>query len=284
MIDRFVLIIGAMRCGTTSLYQYLAQHPEVAPCVDKEPSFFSNDTCWNKGLAWYQSLWSWRPGTHKVALEASTNYSKVSLFPYTADRIATIDAEFRFIYIMRNPIERIESHYTLAAAKGWGESARPLREGIHPDLIDLSRYAMQLNEYYKRFPRRNILLLNFDDLKCDAAKVMRRVCGFLDIDLSYEFKDLDVVHNSNMGRRPGELGHRLYRLRTWIPFWTQIAAAVTPRWRNAVQRILAREDASNVKLSAEQREFVVRALADDLRQLQTKLGFDISSWGLQAET
>ena len=120
MIDRLVVIIGGMRCGTTSLFTWLSQHPQVCACIDKEPAFFSNDSIWNNGLDWYRSLWESDSARHRVALEASTNYSKAAIFPRTAERLRTTAPNARLIYLMRDPIARLEFHYTLGRAKGWG--------------------------------------------------------------------------------------------------------------------------------------------------------------------
>ena len=123
MIDRFVLIIGAMKCGTTSLYAYLGQHPQVCPSLEKESNFFIAERSWPRGLDWYHALWNWVPGTHTVALEASTGYTKRPMFEGVADRIASVDADFRFVYLMRDPIARVESHHRhdlLKAGRGAG--------------------------------------------------------------------------------------------------------------------------------------------------------------------
>ena len=107
-IDNFALIIGAMKAGTTSLFKYLSQHPEICACQEKEPNFFASDINWSKGLDWYQNLWKWNQDLHKIALEASTFYTRLPE-ANAAERIAQIKAKFKFIYILRNPVERIES-------------------------------------------------------------------------------------------------------------------------------------------------------------------------------
>ena len=76
---RFLIIIGAMKSGTTTLFRLLAQHPQIARPSEKEPHFFSRAERFENGLSHYQNLWKWRPGFHKVALEASTGYTK---FPF----------------------------------------------------------------------------------------------------------------------------------------------------------------------------------------------------------
>ena len=176
MINNFVLIIGAMKCGTTSLFAYLAQHPQIAACRKKETFFFSANGCWNRGFDWYQSLWDWNPDSHKIALEASVDYTRIPSYPNAAERIATLSdrANFKFIYILRNPLERIESHYTHGLAQNWESTQNPLTEEIHPELIEASQYGRQIKEYYQRFPSENILLVNFKDLKKEPFNLLKK--------------------------------------------------------------------------------------------------------------
>lgn len=128
-IKNFALIIGAMKCGTTSLYNYLAQHPEISACTYKEPSFFSTESNWSKGFEWYYDLWNWDKNRHKIALEASTSYTRIHEYSNAAEKIAAVDKNFKFIYIMRNPIKRIESHYTYEQALGCLESKKKSTKG-----------------------------------------------------------------------------------------------------------------------------------------------------------
>ncbi|NER51570.1 MAG: hypothetical protein F6J92_33995, partial [Symploca sp. SIO1A3] len=110
MKNNFAVIIGAMKCGTTSLFYYLSEHPQITAAKDKEPHFFSYDSNFAKGMSCYQALWDWQP-EHLIALEASSTYTMHPKYLDVPERIAQVkDAEFRFIYVMRHPFARIESH------------------------------------------------------------------------------------------------------------------------------------------------------------------------------
>jgi hypothetical protein len=147
MIERFALIIGAMKCGTSSLFNYLAQHPEIAESRPKEIGFFDNDDHWARGRDWYEAAWRWDPAQHRVALEASTGYTKVPTMPNAAARIATYPAKFQFLYIMRNPLDRYESHYSHKDARKELQQARiSLKEALKDfghALVGRARYAGQ---------------------------------------------------------------------------------------------------------------------------------------------
>ena len=277
MIDNFALIIGAMKCGTTSLFSYLAEHPQIAPCSEKEPDFFLANQNWDNGFDWYQNLWDWNPTEHKIALEASVNYTKIPNFPNAAEKIATVKANFKFIYIMRDPIKRIESHYKHRYVNGMESKERPLSEEIDSHLISTSRYAMQLDEYYKRFPAASILLLNFEDLKTEPLNVVKKVCRFLDLDPDYEFQEVGKIEHI-----PGEqiLDDSLWRsLRSLKPLYS-MARLIPSQHKHRIHRFFGRT-VKNPKLSPEQRNFVLSELREDLRKLNLEYGVDLSHWRVE---
>lgn len=111
---RFCIILGAAKAGTTSLFNYLAQHPEILPCGNKEPNFFSK--YYDKGYDWYLSLWNNDTIENKLLLEATVNYTNSPSFPDVSTNMLEFHRNYhvpmKFIYIMREPIERIESHYS----------------------------------------------------------------------------------------------------------------------------------------------------------------------------
>ncbi len=264
MKRRFAIVIGAMKSGTTSLFRHLGTHPEVLPCRVKEPKFFSDEKKWAYGFDWYRSLWDQRETDHRIALEASTDYTKHPAISSPARRIAEAPGEFRLIYILRNPLDRIESHHTHAYERGWTE--QPLEDGAVEHHVNVSRYAMQLDRYLEHFDREAILLLDFEELERDPLTLMRRVCGFLEINPAHPFRELDRAHHtlreasaprSRLARLAARLGLR--RLRP-------------PRFSAPVAR--------RSQLSPEQRAVVLGELRDDLRRLRDEHAFDISGWGL----
>ncbi|HRO13218.1 MAG TPA: hypothetical protein PK452_16955, partial [Amaricoccus sp.] len=108
--DRYALIIGAMKCATTSLFSYLAEHPAIAPARIKEPEFFSRNQEHKAQIARYEDLWDFDPDLHRYAMEASTGYSKWGERG-AAERIHAYGLRPRLVYVVRDPFVRIESHY-----------------------------------------------------------------------------------------------------------------------------------------------------------------------------
>jgi len=284
MIENFALIIGSAKSGTSSLFSYLAEHSEIAPCGQKETQFFAEPEVFNRGFTYYQNLWNWEHSKHRVALEATPNYTRVThqdLFN-AAEKIASVrdskQIKFKFIYIMRSPIARIESHYTHLEAWGQENRVRPYAQGLESEIIDVSKYAMQLDEYYQRFPAQDILLLNFEDLKANPAGLLRRVCEFLEVEPNYQFQTLNTVYNSNKVRK-----------KVFLPGWKQIRqtsllkeiARATPSWaRQNFKNLFGQKVTQQIKLSAEDKEYVLDYLRSDLQKLDREYQVDTSLWDL----
>ena len=276
---RFALIIGAMKCGTTSLFDLLAQHPQVCPCRTKEPDHFTQP---GRQLAAYLDLWAWQP-QHRVALEASVSYAKLPFFPGVAGRIrAAALGDVRLIYLMRHPLQRIESQARHSQYAGWGKS---LDEERHPDLLAYSRYAMQLDEYRRHFAAGQLLPLFLDDLEQRPAWLLRQVCQFLELDPDFTFTDTTTRRNT------GELFEALPAL----------AAIGRQRWGRAMLRhalpvglktrlrhllaALARQrprrdaDGPRWRLTSREQAELWAELADDLARLQSDYGLTVpESW------
>lgn len=271
MIDNFCLIIGSGKCGTTSLFSYLAQHPQVSACTIKEPSFFAEDRIFNQGLNWYYGLWNWNRDKHKVALEASTSYTKIPIFNNVAEKISqsSINASFKFIYLMRNPLEKIESHFRYSGIP------IPNSDQIEADIIETSRYAKQLNEYYARFPANTILLLNFEDLKTNPLNLLQRVCNFLEIDPSWNFQGLNTVYNASQDL---VFNDPLWQALKKIKFLRSFAQYVPYKQKKLLHRCFGQKREFNHKLYDKQREFVLAELQPDLIELHQKYGVDLKRW------
>jgi len=101
-IPQFAIIVGAMKSGTTYLFSLLEQHPEVAGCKIKEPEYFVKNDYDNNAIEKYFKLWNFDYAKHKIAIEASTSYTKAPYFTSPAERIKQSGINTKFIYIMRD--------------------------------------------------------------------------------------------------------------------------------------------------------------------------------------
>ncbi len=273
--DRFGLIVGAMKCGTTSLFNYLAAHPEVAPCRTKEPNYFSSDDFRPDDPQSYFSLWDWKPAAHTIAIEASVNYTKMPTNPNCAERIAQFpDLDFRFIYCMRNPIDRIESHIYHGLYAGW---TKPIEGGISDHALNVSRYAMQLDAYAAQFGRERILLLILEEFQKAPAEELRRVCEFLEIDPSFQLTD----HRSHNRASDHYIENPLWNRIRNVEALRRMGHLIPIQLRRAILRSTGRKLDVRQRLTPSERADIAEALHDDLSRLESAYGIDVAAtWGI----
>jgi len=175
------LVIGAMKSGTTSLFQYLRSHPAVFMSPLKEVDFFVEERNLGKGLDWYRKQFDGAGPEATAVGEASTSYTKYPEYRGVPQRIATWLPDARLIYVVRDPIERIRSHYQHRALIG--EEHAPFDVAVlrDPRYVDCSRFALQIEQYLQHFSRENLLVFTAEELRLSRATAMRRVYRFLEV-------------------------------------------------------------------------------------------------------
>src|SRR5687768_6479955 len=182
MLPTFI-IIGAMKSGTTSLHHYLDLHPEIIMSKMKETNFFLEDN-YRKGLKWYEGQFI---GQAKVYGETSPNYSKYPTLAGIPQRMYSVVLEAKLIYILRDPIDRIISHYmhkcrTDSEKRSIAEVLSNLDDNHY---VAASQYYRQLEQYLNYYPRERILILTAEELKTQPQATLKTIFKFLDVDDSF---------------------------------------------------------------------------------------------------
>jgi hypothetical protein len=204
------LVLGGQRCGSTSLYDMLCGHPDVAPASHKEPHFFDNNHL--RGEQFYRRLFPLqlqmrarerRQGRRAVTGEATTYYLA---HPAVPARVRALLPDVRLIAILRDPVDRAYSHYQLSVREGREPlsfeealAAEPDRlAGEHERLIadpsyrgvahrffsyrSRGRYIDQLERWWAEFPREQLLVLRSEDMFEDPRIVYDQLVTFLGLD------------------------------------------------------------------------------------------------------
>ncbi len=169
------LIIGAMKCGTSTLAAQLAHQDGIFVTTPKEPNFFSDDAVHAKGLDWYRSLFE--PAAPGDLLgEASTHYTKRPIHPDTLARLIPVLPAPRLVYMIRDPMDRIVSHYIHEWTMGAiGDTLEAALEA-HPELIAYSRYGFQIAPWVEAFGPEAICLLSLEEMRRAPQATLDRVC------------------------------------------------------------------------------------------------------------
>ena len=172
------LIIGAMKCGTSTLQAQLAAQDGVFMTTPKEPNFFSDDPVHARGMGWYSALYA-AAGPDDLKGEASTHYTKRPTWPHTVARLQAAVPDPRLIYMIRNPVQRCVSHYIHEWSEG--RLTMSLDDAIRdvPEIIAYSQYAMQIAPFVTAFGAERILLTSLEALKRDGAGELARIGAFI---------------------------------------------------------------------------------------------------------
>jgi hypothetical protein len=179
-----LVVIGGLKCGTTSLHHYLNLHPEVAMSRPKELNFFVAELNWPLGTDWYAG--HFEPSAAARG-ESSPHYTSRPRFEGVAERMRSVLGDTRLIYMAREPIDRMLSHYLHNL--GGGYDRRPLEEALsdrESSYVSRSRYFFQLEPYLERFDPGHILVITREELKADRRATLERVFRYLEVDPGFE--------------------------------------------------------------------------------------------------
>jgi hypothetical protein len=198
------LIIGAQKCGTSSLFRYLMDHPQTAPPLQKEIHFF--DLSWDKGMRWYRGCFPLAVpfAGRRITGESSPYY----LFhPAVPERVAASLPRVRLIVLLRNPVDRAFSHYQAAVRRGTetrsfehaveieleriGEERGRIPEGgdssFHQRHTYVSRgyYLEQLERWAALYPRDQMMVIRSEAMFSNPVETWCELMRFLDLDATF---------------------------------------------------------------------------------------------------
>jgi hypothetical protein len=170
------IILGAMKCGTTTLAAQLGAQKGVFMTEPKEPCYFSDDAVFAKGPDWYASLFA-SAAPADITGEASTHYTKRPDLPQTVGRMKAALPEVRLVYMIRDPMARIVSHYIHEWSQG--VLSRPLEVEIdaHAPLVDYGLYGWQIGPFVEAYGRDAILLTSLERMTADPGGELARVAA-----------------------------------------------------------------------------------------------------------
>jgi len=306
------LIIGAPKCGTTALYHYLNQHPQIYMSPVKEPNFFAfegkkltlrrpdsqqktnQDSVIYVGtgrlresvtdIESYRALF--RGVSNEIAIgEASTLYLHSQRAP---ERIKNYIPEAKLIAILRNPIERAYSNYMMGVRHGkeaLTDFAQALQEETQlcSNLAEVSYvcrgfYYKQLRRYFDIFSSDQIKVCLYEDLATSPSDLLRDIFQFLGVDESFT-PDVSIKHNAG-GIPQNRVMHRAFHV-----FQTELRPI-----RNILKQLLPERLYLNYKaqyyqknlvkpqLSQEVRKQLLAVYREEILKLQDVIQRDLSGW------
>lgn len=288
------LVIGAARAGTTALYNFLVQHPQVFMSENKEPGFFmlegtqienpySTREYAVNDLETYQSLFADVKPEHVAIGEATTGYLSSQYVPV---RVKQRIPDVKLIALLRNPIDRAYSEYELLLRAG--RETRSFEDVIekepldpltdlpwNPDELKYVRkgmYYAHLSRFYNLFDESQIAVFLYEDWRKNQAETLRRIYAALGVDEGFQ-PDLNIEHN--VGGVPKN--QFVYNLVFGSKRLKQVAKAVVPT-KHLKKVRGAFLDRSKDALTPQTAHRLAEIYRDDVEALQKLINRDLSHW------
>ena len=269
------IVIGAAKCGTTSLCELMDQHPDVLIAQPKEPDFFTAQ--YGRGWPWYEERFQAYRGERAIG-EGSVSYSWTGVYPEAPSRIAHHLPDAKLIYIVRHPIDRIVSHWV--ENENNGKNPGPLPEAVRnvPSLMDASRYWRQIENYRAHFSDDQLLVLFFEDLATDPDLTLRRCFDFVGVDPRIPIADADKPRNTWKAKHQDT--PLLKRMRG-ITGFDQIRDNIPTPVRNGLRSMLKQRLTKKPTWDESSRRWVAEQLRDDTQQFLERCGKPPDYWSLE---
>ncbi len=272
------LVIGAQKSGTSSLCDVLGRHPQIFMTDPKEPYFFSHPEVWARGLEWYRDLFA-GAGAARAAGEGSTTYTQHHLHPDAPARVIEHLPDARLIFIARDPLERMRSHWMHLRSRA-GRESRPFTEAVRsrPEYVDNSRYDHQLSFYRDHYGPDRLLVLLFEDYRRAPDATVRRCLEFIGA-------DPDVVpapresarHASDRGRVDTPATAVLRR----IPGFERLRDLAPGGLRSVLRQALKQPIGERPEFDRATRAWAIEQVRDDARAFLRRYGLREDAWDLR---
>ena len=294
-----LVIAGAPRSGTTSVYSYLRAHPEVCGSEPKETLFLMDEgyplsrpenDIHSSGVDAYETFFPDYDGDrHTVVMEATPDY----LYQQTAREFFARRSGTKIVFILRRPQDRVRSVYSFAVnrtgvlpkdlsferyVEQMLDGALDIDNEIISDSIGQSKYIEHIEKWFELVDPDRVLLLRFEDLERDPSTTMKTLASFCGIDATfYDRYPFTVINSSNVlkfGRADSALRRivRPFRRHGWYGRLKDAVRPVYSRLQGEDRSQTARSGSNEV--GAQLRE----SFASSNQRLNERTGLDIGDW------
>lgn len=290
-------LIGAQKSATTSLYDWIGQHPDVcAPFSMKDTPFFIYDALYANKDAFLDEVYRREYKGQRILLNGSVN---IIYFEHAIKRMAELNPQARLILALRNPIERAISAYNFAVKRNMeGLSLKQAVEQEQERLekgdldmlsnntyVDHGKYHMQITRLYKYFPKSQVLIFLYEDICTNPLQVIAKAYTFLGLDPSFE-PNFRSLNKTGSVRFPW-IRNMIYSQSGLKKFLVKnILDKVLPYDRKYRLKIFflnlitrkTNDFPKNADDLDEARAMIRQRLEPDIKELQVLLGRDLTHW------
>lgn len=283
------IIIGAGRSGTTTLYKYLENHPEVCFSDIKEVHYFSIEDLYKRREKYYHSFWK-HCKNEKINTAADTY---LLIDKNAPQRIVEYNPEMKIIIILRNPAERAWSSFQYAKNNGYISKNTSFIQSVNKEEFHIlnsditvqnnlcnvwqSMYYEHISYWAEFFPRDNILILKTSDLKNHTTSLLKQLSDFLNID---DFKIEDIEIEANKSAKTKSIALQQFLLNRNNPFRRALRKILPEKIKQKIlhsgitEKIssLNRTETSYTQISEEDRKYVNELLKKDIKRSESVFG------------
>jgi len=281
---------GAQKSATTTLHDLLSQHPDVYLPDVKELHFFDNEEKYLKGISWYEKVFFSEVKEEKIIGDITPIYMYLDRVP---QRIYdTLGGNIKFIFMLRNPLDRACSHYWMSYRRGYEkesfEKAIELEkdrirignfEKINFSYIERGFYSKQIKIFLYYFPKKNMKFILFEDLIRDTSNIMKKIFSFLEVD-----SNISINYNikSNPAKMPKSIMLRdfMQKPSTLIKKTTKLLIPNKKLRQKAIQAIenINYRKFKKPDLKLETRYKLLKIYEEDIKELENVIDKDLSLW------
>ncbi len=292
------LVIGASKAGTTSLYEYLKQHPQVYMSPLKELRFFALEGenpnfCgpWDDIEIERYSITSLDAYKHQfLGVTDEIAIGEASPWYLYSEKAAINIKKYlpkaKLIAILRDPVDRAYSHFSMHVLNG-REPLTEFTQAIQEEKNRISNnwswswhyvqrglYYQQLSRYFSLFEDEKIKIYLYEDLKTNAIKVVQDIFQFLGVETSF-IPDLSLQHNVS-GIPKNKILHSFLTKKN--PVKTLLKSLIPDQYRHQLSTKLTTKNLAKSTVSLEVRQELIKVYRDDILQLQDLIDRDLSAW------
>ena len=285
-----LIIPGAAKSGTSSLFEYLARHPDIQPAERKEPHIYSGNLRYERRDLRFRELFPASGAGTRYRMEASTSYL---VSPLATRRMADDLVEPKLIILLRNPVDRIVSHYRWL--RGLGMEWRSLRGAVERDLedsfdferrirgnfrfyFDYSRYGTHVGRFQSAFGRDAVPVVTSEALRAERTSTLRMCTDFLGLS---ELTDAGPI----MSNRTSETRWPVAAAAVWSHAqryrWPRRAGhliPILPFGRPIIRRTQERFGQLAPRASDAERAWLAQLLSKEVAKLREATGEAFSEW------
>lgn len=274
------LVIGGMKCATTTLHHDLSQHPKIE-CGKKELNALTLASSGGNIESIYEQNYRKAPLDATLG-DVSTTYSMLPQHPGVAEKARSIAGDgLKIIYVVREPIKRTLSHHQHMMNQAENQLGPDINLEIKrtPALIEFSRYDMQIEPWVTQFGLDNVCIVRFEDYVKDRARTLSSLFRFLSVgDHDLVIED-EGENRTGTARVAGPWLSRIYRSSTF----QKIAKPLSPEFlRTAMRRLLLRKTKhATIAPTLETIDLIVDGIRDDQARFTKRFGWTEPLWDLE---